>query len=126
MLAGWFVVLVALVSRSCVSRWFNFLHCSSPSFRHIRVSAVTCRVDNDCFLGHVCLNKMCIVGCRANSDCPESNTCINNRCTDPCRGDSCGPNANCQVSTKQINSLLLIVVFIFIFLQIVSNFFNLS
>ena len=44
---------------------------------------MTCRVDSDCFLGHVCLNKMCIVGCRANSDCPESNTCINNRCK-PC------------------------------------------
>ena len=25
---------------------------------------LTCRVDNDCFLGHVCLNKMCLVGCR--------------------------------------------------------------
>ena len=61
------------------------------------IFAVTCRVDNDCFLGHVCLNKMCIVGCRANSDCPESNICINYRCTDPCRGDTCGPNAKCQV-----------------------------
>ena len=57
---------------------------------------VTCRVDNDCFLGHVCLNKMCIVGCRQNSDCPESNACINNRCTDPCAA-ACGPNAKCQV-----------------------------
>ena len=59
-------------------RKFLFYGLDKPIALMIFLS-VTCRVDNDCFLGHVCLNKMCIVGCRANTDCPESNTCINNR-----------------------------------------------
>ena len=53
-------------------------------------------MDNDCFLGHVCLDKMCLVGCRENTDCPSALSCVNNRCQDPCAGVSCGPNAVCQ------------------------------
>ena len=57
---------------------------------------VTCRVDNDCFLGHVCLNKMCLVGCREPTDCPSTLSCIANQCRSPCESASCGPNAQCQ------------------------------
>ena len=60
--------------------------------------SVTCRVDNDCFLGHICLSNTCLIGCRANEDCASSEACINNMCKSPCEKDSvCGPNAECSV-----------------------------
>ena len=62
---------------------------------------LTCRVDNDCFLGHVCLNKMCLVGCREQTDCPSSQSCIANQCVDPCSVATCGPNAQCQALDRQ-------------------------
>ena len=53
-------------------------------------------MDNDCFLGHVCLDKMCLVGCREQTDCPSTQACIKNQCLDPCSVSACGPNALCQ------------------------------
>jgi len=62
---------------------------------------VTCRVDNDCFLSHICLNNMCVIGCRSNSDCSGSESCIGQRCTDSCSEGSCGPNSICRVVNHQ-------------------------
>ena len=59
--------------------------------------SVTCRLDNDCFLGHICLNNICMIGCRENVDCSATEACINNRCTNPCSSKAvCGPNAECN------------------------------
>lgn len=62
---------------------------------------MTCRVDNDCFLGHICLRNMCVYGCHTDSDCSASETCRNNRCHDPCLGGPCGPNAQCSVINQR-------------------------
>ena len=60
--------------------------------------SVTCRLDNDCFLGHICLNNICMIGCRANEDCSATEACLDNRCTNPCDSSAvCGPNAVCNV-----------------------------
>ncbi|GLH00240.1 Putative dumpy, partial [Gryllus bimaculatus] len=62
---------------------------------------VTCRVHNDCFLGHICLNNMCIFGCTTNDDCTASEACVEHRCADPCAASPCGPNALCAVSNQR-------------------------
>lgn len=58
-------------------------------------------MDNDCFLGHACLERMCKVGCSTNKDCPMSQNCIQNKCQDPCSTDQCGPNSQCQVLNQE-------------------------
>lgn len=63
--------------------------------------AVTCRVDHDCFLGHICLHNMCIFGCHSDEDCSASETCRDNRCTNPCHSSPCGPNAVCAVTNHR-------------------------
>jgi len=62
---------------------------------------VTCRVDNDCFLGHICLNNMCIFGCKSNEDCGSVESCRDNVCTNPCLAMPCGPNAVCTVANQR-------------------------
>lgn len=62
---------------------------------------VTCRVDNDCFLGHICLNNRCIFACHTDDDCSSSESCRNNTCTNPCLINPCGPNAVCTVSNHR-------------------------
>jgi hypothetical protein len=56
-------------------------------------------VDNDCFLGHICLENSCQYGCRHNEDCGPDEFCNNNFCQNPCGKDinPCGPNAVCAV-----------------------------
>lgn len=85
------------------SNLFNYLRkVNQKLFFFQGMCMLTCRLDNDCFLGHVCLNGMCLVGCKQNSDCPTSFSCIANRCSDPCSGEgSCGPNAQCQVVNQR-------------------------
>ncbi|KAJ8890120.1 hypothetical protein PR048_009627 [Dryococelus australis] len=68
---------------------------------HKMLFAVTCRVDNDCFLGHICLHNMCVFGCHADEDCSASETCRDNRCANPCAPNPCGPNAVCTVSNQR-------------------------
>lgn len=63
--------------------------------------SVTCRVDNDCFLGHICLHNMCIYGCHSDDDCSASESCRDNRCVNPCSDSPCGPNALCTVSNQR-------------------------
>lgn len=63
---------------------------------------VTCRVDNDCFLGHICLQNTCLFGCHSDEDCSASETCRNNKCVNPClSGNPCGPNALCSVLNQR-------------------------
>jgi len=62
---------------------------------------VTCRVDNDCFLGHICLNNMCLFGCKSNEDCASVESCRDNVCTNPCVAMPCGPNAICTVANQR-------------------------
>lgn len=54
-------------------------------------------MDNDCFLGHICLNNRCIYACRSDEDCSSTESCLNNTCTNPCNLSPCGPNAGCTV-----------------------------
>lgn len=62
---------------------------------------VTCRVDNDCFLGHICLRNKCVFGCHSDEDCSASESCRNNRCENPCEASPCGPNAACSVTNHR-------------------------
>lgn len=62
---------------------------------------VTCRVDNDCFLGHICLQNLCMYGCRSDDDCSASESCRNNKCINPCTDSLCGPNAMCTVTNQR-------------------------
>lgn len=62
---------------------------------------MTCRVDHDCFLGHICLNNRCIFGCHNDEDCGASESCRNNRCINPCIVNPCGPNTICTVSNHR-------------------------
>lgn len=63
---------------------------------------VTCRVDNDCFLGHICLQNTCLFGCHSDDDCSASESCRDNKCTNPCvHGNPCGPNALCSVTNQR-------------------------
>lgn len=62
---------------------------------------MTCRVDHDCFLGHICLHNMCIFGCHSDEDCSASETCRDNRCSNPCQNSPCGPNAVCNVNSHR-------------------------
>ena len=62
---------------------------------------LTCKLDNDCFLGHVCLGDLCTVGCKVPSDCPTLQSCVGNKCTDPCSQESCGPNSQCTVTDQK-------------------------
>lgn len=62
---------------------------------------MSCRVDNDCFLSHICLNNMCVIGCRANSDCSGGEACVGQRCANPCEAQTCGPNSVCTVVNHQ-------------------------
>lgn len=62
---------------------------------------MTCRVDNDCFLGHICLNNKCIFACHNDGDCSASESCRNNTCTNPCLASPCGPNAVCTVANHR-------------------------
>jgi hypothetical protein len=68
---------------------------------HFFSISVTCRVDNDCFLGHICLNNKCSFGCHADEDCSASETCRNNKCINPCSENPCGPNAVCTVANQR-------------------------
>lgn len=68
-------------------------------------------MDNDCFLGHICLRNKCIFGCHSDEDCSASESCRNNRCNNPCEENPCGPNAVCSVSNHRatcscINSMV--------------------
>lgn len=63
--------------------------------------SVTCRVDHDCFLGHICLHNMCIFGCHSDEDCSASETCRDNRCTNPCAFNPCGPNSVCAITNHR-------------------------
>lgn len=60
---------------------------------------MTCRVDNDCFPGHICLEQSCQYGCRYDDDCGPEEFCKNDVCKNPCDSDvnPCGPNAVCSV-----------------------------
>lgn len=64
---------------------------------------MTCRVDNDCFLGHICLSNSCRYGCRQDDDCRQDEICKNNYCKNPCANDidPCGPNAYCSVVDRK-------------------------
>lgn len=62
---------------------------------------MTCRVDNDCFLGHICLNNRCIFACHTDEDCSASESCRNNTCTNPCTASPCGPNAVCSITNHR-------------------------
>lgn len=64
---------------------------------------MTCRVDNDCFLGHICLDNSCQYGCRHDDDCGVDEFCKNNYCQNPCNSEisPCGPNAACAVVDKK-------------------------
>lgn len=64
---------------------------------------MTCRLDNDCFLGHICLSNSCRYGCRHDDDCREDEICRNNYCKNPCASDvsPCGPNAVCSVVNRK-------------------------
>jgi hypothetical protein len=80
----------------CKINILNFdIHCNLTS------SLVTCRVDNDCFLGHICLNNMCLFGCRGEEDCSASESCRANRCVNPCSEAVCGPNAVCSIINQR-------------------------
>ena len=65
---------------------------------------MTCQVDNDCFLGHICLSNSCKYGCRQDDDCRQEEVCHNNYCKNPCANDTnpCGPNAYCSVVDKKV------------------------
>ena len=58
-------------------------------------------MDNDCFLGHICLYNKCVFGCHADEDCSGSESCTNNKCVNPCAENPCGPNAVCTVSNQR-------------------------
>lgn len=58
-------------------------------------------MDNDCFLGHICLNNRCIFACHTNEDCSSSESCRNNTCINPCLVNPCGPNAVCTVGNHR-------------------------
>lgn len=64
---------------------------------------VTCRLDNDCFLGYICLGNSCQYGCRHDEDCGTDEFCKNNVCQNPCDNDinPCGPNAACSVAERK-------------------------
>lgn len=62
---------------------------------------MTCRVDNDCFLGHICLHNLCLYGCRSDDDCSASESCRGNVCVNPCSETSCGINAVCTASNQR-------------------------
>uniref|UniRef100_A0A1A9ZCQ3 EGF-like domain-containing protein n=1 Tax=Glossina pallidipes TaxID=7398 RepID=A0A1A9ZCQ3_GLOPL len=67
----------------------------------LECGAVTCRVDNDCFLGHVCLHNKCVFGCHSDDDCSASESCRNDKCVNPCSENPCGPNAACSVANHR-------------------------
>jgi len=62
---------------------------------------VTCRVDNDCFLGHICLHNKCVFGCHSDEDCSSSESCRNNKCENPCIDNPCGSNTVCSVTNHR-------------------------
>lgn len=62
---------------------------------------LTCRVDNDCFLGHICLHNKCVFGCHQDEDCSASESCLENKCQNPCEKNPCGPNALCAVVNQR-------------------------
>lgn len=68
---------------------------------------LTCRVDNDCFLGHICLNNKCVFGCHSDEDCSASESCRGNQCLDPCMDSPCGPNTICTVSNHRASCTCL-------------------
>lgn len=62
---------------------------------------LTCRVDNDCFLGHICLRNRCVFGCHVDEDCGGTEMCLENTCTNPCEANPCGPNSMCTVVNRR-------------------------
>lgn len=62
---------------------------------------VSCRVDNDCFLGHICLNNKCVFGCHSDEDCSSSESCRDNKCVNPCADNPCGINSMCSASNHR-------------------------
>lgn len=62
---------------------------------------VTCRVDNDCFLGQICQANRCITACHNDDDCIVSESCRNSTCLNPCASAPCGPNAICTVANHR-------------------------
>lgn len=58
-------------------------------------------MDNDCFLGHVCLHNKCVFGCHSDDDCSASESCRNDKCVNPCAENPCGPNAACSVANHR-------------------------
>ena len=81
--------------------WFTLLLLFQTITHCVIYNIVTCRVDNDCFLSHICLNNMCVIGCRSNDDCSGGESCIGQHCTNPCQTQSCGPNSVCNVVNHQ-------------------------
>lgn len=62
---------------------------------------LTCRVDNDCFLGHICLHNRCEIGCHHDEDCSPSESCDENKCRSVCEKNPCGPGAFCTVANQR-------------------------
>lgn len=62
---------------------------------------LTCKVNNDCFLGDICLENTCTAGCVGDEDCNANEACLSNKCVNPCEVTPCGPNAKCTVINQR-------------------------
>ncbi|XP_022245556.1 fibrillin-1-like, partial [Limulus polyphemus] len=62
-----------------------------------------CNKDQDCELGEICNNNLCIGGCRDHNNCPNNKICFSGQCQNPCLlPNSCGQNAMCQPVNHEV------------------------